>query len=63
MHLIHYSTTLGHGVLIIEVSVTQRFVIERFHCIMYNYHYLSFGTIFFQSSLFLRLQFTGYIKH
>ena len=32
LNTLHYSTGTQGGVLIIEISAIQRFVIERFHC-------------------------------
>ena len=34
IHYVQYHTGTQNGVLIIEVSVIQRFVIEGFHCIV-----------------------------
>ena len=34
LHTVQYYTETQNGVLIMEVSVIQRIVIERFHCIV-----------------------------
>ena len=38
LHTLQYYTGTQNGVLIIEVSAIQRFVIERFHCINFYVH-------------------------
>ena len=37
LNTLQYYTGTQNGVLIIEVSAIQRFVIERFHCSMYTF--------------------------